>query len=55
MSEVEKARGNMELADSLCDKARAVVEDIAVHAGEMRNVFLKQPAIVQILGETYSP
>jgi len=54
MSEVEKASGNMDLADSLCDKTRAVVEDIAVHAGAMRNVFLRQPAIVQILGETYS-
>jgi tetratricopeptide (TPR) repeat protein len=53
-SEVEKASGNMDLADSLCDKARAVVEDIAAHAGEMRDTFLKQPAIVHILGETYN-
>jgi tetratricopeptide (TPR) repeat protein len=52
LSEVEKSSGNLELADSLCDKARVVVEDIAAHAGEMRENFLNQPAVVQILGKT---
>jgi DNA-binding SARP family transcriptional activator len=50
LSEVEKASGNADLADSLCDQARAVVDDIASHAGEMRDVFLRQPAVVQLLG-----
>ena len=52
LGEVEKASGNAELADSLCNQARAVVDDIAAHAGEMRDVFLGQPAVIQLLGET---
>jgi tetratricopeptide (TPR) repeat protein len=52
LSEVEKASGNTDLAEKLLDQARAVVEDIAEHAGEMREVFLGQPAVVQLLGES---
>jgi DNA-binding SARP family transcriptional activator/tetratricopeptide (TPR) repeat protein len=52
MSEVEKAAGNKDEAEKLLGKAREVVNDIAAHAGEMRDVFLSQPAVVQLLGET---
>ncbi len=34
------------------DQARAVVDDIAAHAGEIRGAFLAQPAVVILLGET---
>jgi len=51
MSEVEKANGNTDLANSLCDQAREMVNDIAAHAGEMREVFLSQPTVVQLLGK----
>ena len=49
LSEVEKASGNADLANSLCNQAREVVNDIATHAGEMRDVFLDQPAVIQRL------
>jgi len=52
LSEVEKASGNTDFAEKLLDQARSVVEDIAAHAGEMRDVFLGQPAVVQLLGES---
>ena len=51
MSEVEKAAGNMDEAEKLHGQAREVVNDIAAHAGEMRDVFLSQTAVVQLLGE----
>ncbi len=46
-SELERACGNEAAADRIRDQARAVVDDIAAHAGEMREVFLAQPAVVQ--------
>jgi hypothetical protein len=52
MSEVEKASGNGNSAEKLLNQARAVVDDIAAHAGEMREVFLGQPAVAQLLNET---
>ena len=52
LSEVEKASGNVDLADNLCEQAREMVNDIAEHAGEMRDVFLNQPAVVQLLAGT---
>jgi hypothetical protein len=51
MSDLEKACGNADVARKLRDQARAVVDDIAAHAGEMRDVFLSQPAVVQLLGK----
>jgi DNA-binding SARP family transcriptional activator/tetratricopeptide (TPR) repeat protein len=51
LGEVEKASGNADLADRLFDHARAVVDYIAAHAGEMRDVFLGQPVVVRLLGE----
>ena len=51
LGEVEKASGNADLADRLFDHARAVVDYIAAHAGEMRDVFLGQPVMVRLLGE----
>ena len=33
-------------------QARVVIDDIAAHAGELREVFLGQPAVVRLLGET---
>ena len=50
LSEVEKASGNADLAKKLLDQARSVVEDIAEHAGEVRGMFLGQPAMIQLLG-----
>jgi len=52
MSEVEKKCDNADLAKKLLGQARLVVEDIAEHAGEMRDVFLGQPAVVQLLAES---
>jgi DNA-binding SARP family transcriptional activator/tetratricopeptide (TPR) repeat protein len=51
MSDVEKACGNIDFADKLWDQAREVVNDIVIHAGEMRDVFLSQPAVAQLLGK----
>jgi DNA-binding SARP family transcriptional activator/predicted ATPase len=50
-SELEKTCGNANKADKLRDQARDLVNDIAAHAGEMRDVFLSQPAVVQLLDE----
>jgi len=52
MSEVEKAAGNMDKAEKLHGQAREMVNDIAAHAGEMRDVFLSQLAVAKLLGET---
>jgi tetratricopeptide (TPR) repeat protein len=51
MSDLEKACGDVDVAHNLLDLARAVVDDIAEDAGDMRDVFLSQPAVVQLLGE----
>lgn len=48
MSEVEKASSNVDSAKKLRDQAREVVHDIATHAGEMRDVFLSQPAVARV-------
>jgi len=50
MSEVEKESDNTDSAEQLQEQARAVVDDIAAHAGEMRNTFLSRPAVAQLLG-----
>lgn len=52
MSNVEKVSGNAGLAEQLSDQAKEVVNDIAEYAGELRDVFLSQPAVVQLLGES---
>ena len=51
-SELERACGDMAAADKFRDQARVVVDYIATHAGEVRDVFLGQPAVAQLLGET---
>jgi tetratricopeptide (TPR) repeat protein len=51
MSEVEKENGNVDLAKNLRKKARDIVNNIAAHAGEMRDVFLRQPVVAQLMGE----
>jgi hypothetical protein len=38
-------------AARLRDEARAVVEDFAAHAGELREPFLGQPVVAQLLEE----
>ena len=52
LSDVESACGNTGSEMKLRDQAREVVYDIAAHAGEMRDIFLNQPAVVQLLGES---
>jgi DNA-binding SARP family transcriptional activator len=49
MGEVERATGDEAAAVRLRDQARVVVEDIAAHAGELRDIFLSQPTVVQLL------
>ena len=49
LADVEEACGNTAAADRLRDEARTVVADIAEHAGEMRNVFLSQLAVIKLL------
>ena len=51
-SEVEKENGNPDLAGTLRGQARAIVNEITEHAGEMREIFMGQPAVAQLLGET---
>ena len=51
LSDVENTSGNSDSADKLRDQARKVIDDIASHAGEMRDVFLGQPAVAQLLDE----
>ena len=48
-AEVEEAYGDAEAAGKLCDQARAVVADIAEHAGELRETFLARPDVVSLL------
>jgi hypothetical protein len=49
MNELERECGDKAAADQLLNQARAVVDDIAAHAGTMRGVFLGQPAVAQLL------
>jgi DNA-binding SARP family transcriptional activator/predicted ATPase len=49
MNELERECGDKAAADQLRNQARAVVDDIAAHAGTMRGVFLGQPAVAQLL------
>jgi DNA-binding SARP family transcriptional activator len=51
MSEAERTRGNASEADRLNDQAQALVDDIAAHAGELRDAFLAQPAVAALLAE----
>ena len=51
LSEVEQAQGAAGAAGALRQQARAMVEDIAAQAGELRPAFLGQPAVVQLLSE----
>jgi tetratricopeptide (TPR) repeat protein len=50
-SDLEKACGDIAASDMFRSQARDMVQDIAAHAGEMRDVFLSQPAVVKLLGE----
>ncbi|MDX1616771.1 MAG: BTAD domain-containing putative transcriptional regulator [Candidatus Promineifilaceae bacterium] len=52
MAEVEEACGDGEMAARLRDEARVVVGYITENAGELRNAFMSQQAVVQLLGET---
>jgi hypothetical protein len=51
ISDLEQACGDVDVANNMRDQARAVVDDIAVHAGEMRDAFLGQPAVLKLLSE----
>ena len=51
MSDVENASSNVATADNFRHQARIVIEDIAEHAGKMRDVFLNQPEVIQLLAE----
>jgi tetratricopeptide (TPR) repeat protein len=51
LSDLEKACGDIAASDMFRDQARDMVQDIAARAGEMRDVFLGQPAVVKLLGE----
>ena len=52
LSELERACGDEIAANRLRDQARGVVADISEHAGELRGMFLGQPAVAQLLGQT---
>ena len=52
LSDVERACGNADSVERLRDQAQTVVGDIAAHAGEMRDVFLNQSDVIQLLDET---
>jgi hypothetical protein len=54
LSTVERVGGEEVVAARLRAEARTVVDDIADHAGELRGVFLSQPAVAALLGETSS-
>jgi tetratricopeptide (TPR) repeat protein len=51
LSELEEAYGDREAAEKLRDQAMALVDDIAAHAGELRDAFLAQTAVAQVLSE----
>jgi DNA-binding SARP family transcriptional activator len=50
LSEAEIALGNISSAGRLRQQAQAVVDDIAAHAGSLRDAFMDQPALAQLLG-----
>jgi DNA-binding SARP family transcriptional activator len=52
LADVEEACGDTAAAGRLRDQARVVVDYIAAHAGELRDAFLGQPAITQLLSKT---
>ena len=49
MSDLEKACGDVEVAHKLRDQTQEIVDDIVAYAGKMRDVFLSQPTVVQLL------
>ena len=51
LGELEQACGDRASADKFREQARVVVDDIAAHAGQMRDVFLSQPAVAKLLAE----
>jgi DNA-binding SARP family transcriptional activator len=51
LSEAERTCGNAGEADRLRDQAQTLVEDIAAHAGELRDAFLAQPAVALVLSK----
>ncbi|UCG24791.1 MAG: hypothetical protein JSW55_01990, partial [Chloroflexota bacterium] len=52
LSELERECGDTTAAESYRDQARAVIDHIAAHAGELREVFLSQPGVARLLGES---
>jgi tetratricopeptide (TPR) repeat protein len=52
MSDLEKVCGDLEVAHKLRDQAREIVDDIVAYAGKMRDAFLSQPSVVELLGGT---
>jgi len=53
LSELEHACDDTAADSSLRDQAWAVVDDIAAHASELQGAFLSQPAVAQLLGESW--
>jgi DNA-binding SARP family transcriptional activator/tetratricopeptide (TPR) repeat protein len=51
LSELEGACGDKDAAEKLREQAMALVDDIAAHAGELREAFLAQTAVAQVLSE----
>ena len=49
-SELERATGDADAAERLRDQARAMVAEIAEQAGALREDFLAQPAVQQLMG-----
>ena len=52
LADAEEACEDAAAAGKLRDQARAVVTDIAEHAGKIRDVFLGQPAVAQLLSKS---
>ena len=48
LSELERANGDEAAAERLRDQARAIVADIAEHAGALKEDFLAQPAVATL-------
>ena len=51
LSQVEEATSRPAAAEKLRKQAKAVIQDIAAHAGELREVFLAQPEVAYLLKE----
>jgi tetratricopeptide (TPR) repeat protein len=51
MSKLETACSDIVAANKFRDQARAMIDDIAEHAGKMRDVFLRQSEVIQLLCE----